>query len=143
MIRRPPSSTLFPYTTLFRSLPQYQSGGQAATDKGNVVVSNGHGRNHSTRVVQSEVGVTPLRYRVLQTTSFRACSNRRLTPMVGDAHGKVRGERDVPPPVPLPGSGPRRSGPTPADLTPAKSGPPRPTAVHDRPTGLDTNQEVA
>src|SRR5256885_7408187 len=28
MIRRPPRSTLFPYTTLFRSLPQRQPGGQ-------------------------------------------------------------------------------------------------------------------
>src|SRR2546426_6556750 len=34
MIRRPPRSTLFPYTTLFRSLP----------------VGEGHGRGHRDRV---------------------------------------------------------------------------------------------
>src|SRR3712207_8481658 len=28
MIRRPPRSTLFPYTTLFRSMPQSSSGGR-------------------------------------------------------------------------------------------------------------------
>src|SRR3712207_8375411 len=31
MIRRPPRSTLFPYTTLFRSLPHRQSGGDGGT----------------------------------------------------------------------------------------------------------------
>src|SRR3712207_7950265 len=30
MIRRPPRSTLFPYTTLFRSYPAYQSPSQAS-----------------------------------------------------------------------------------------------------------------
>src|SRR2546430_11984801 len=29
MIRRPPRSTLFPYTTLFRSLGEYRAGGTA------------------------------------------------------------------------------------------------------------------
>src|SRR5690348_17620479 len=32
MIRRPPRSTLFPYTTLFRSLPGRFGAGQAAAD---------------------------------------------------------------------------------------------------------------
>src|SRR3712207_7139048 len=31
MIRRPPRSTLFPYTTLFRSHPIYQTGGEVLT----------------------------------------------------------------------------------------------------------------
>src|SRR5258705_12808947 len=34
MIRRPPRSTLFPYTTLFRSLPGYQSGAAALREAG-------------------------------------------------------------------------------------------------------------
>src|SRR5690242_21298255 len=32
MIRRPPRSTLFPYTTLFRSTPQERDGGRAPVD---------------------------------------------------------------------------------------------------------------
>src|SRR3712207_8880548 len=32
MIRRPPRSTLFPYTTLFRSTPETGSGAQAAAE---------------------------------------------------------------------------------------------------------------
>src|SRR5258708_21427469 len=34
MIRRPPRSTLFPYTTLFRSLPRGGDGEAAATGRG-------------------------------------------------------------------------------------------------------------
>src|SRR2546427_7379065 len=33
MIRRPPRSTLFPYTTLFRSLGQHGAGGQGQEDE--------------------------------------------------------------------------------------------------------------
>src|SRR2546423_8333562 len=34
MIRRPPRSTLFPYTTLFRSVPSFVSGAMAKAGKG-------------------------------------------------------------------------------------------------------------
>src|SRR2546429_6145488 len=34
MIRRPPRSTLFPYTTLFRSRPRYLAGGRARVVRG-------------------------------------------------------------------------------------------------------------
>src|SRR5258707_3731696 len=34
MIRRPPRSTLFPYTTLFRSVPGFSSGPPSATCEG-------------------------------------------------------------------------------------------------------------
>src|SRR3712207_7924729 len=46
MIRRPPRSTLFPYTTLFRSLPTYGHGdwaGLRATDEANASVWAGLG----------------------------------------------------------------------------------------------------
>src|SRR5258708_17590800 len=33
MIRRPPRSTLFPYTTLFRSIADFQHGGQDRRDR--------------------------------------------------------------------------------------------------------------
>src|SRR5256885_8851172 len=39
MIRRPPRSTLFPYTTLFRSLPERCGGGE----RGDVAAHRGHG----------------------------------------------------------------------------------------------------
>src|SRR2546426_4056715 len=39
MIRRPPRSTLFPYTTLFRSL---QQAGASARSRGNPVVNDAH-----------------------------------------------------------------------------------------------------
>src|SRR5690349_23890779 len=45
MIRRPPRSTLFPYTTLFRSRPGGHSGGSQAPFDGRAVrhVVGGHG----------------------------------------------------------------------------------------------------
>src|SRR5258708_15653586 len=43
MIRRPPRSTLFPYTTLFRSVPQRQDGRQASSLTPNVVGNGGEG----------------------------------------------------------------------------------------------------
>src|SRR2546430_11722032 len=41
MIRRPPRSTLFPYTTLFRSSIWERLGKRAITDSGLMVVRNG------------------------------------------------------------------------------------------------------
>src|SRR3712207_7393539 len=37
MIRRPPRSTLFPYTTLFRSEPAHRAGGEAQHGRGGAV----------------------------------------------------------------------------------------------------------
>src|SRR5256885_3420097 len=56
MIRRPPRSTLFPYTTLFRSAPN----GLALDSAGNVVFGDSTFRirriNHSTREVTTLAG---------------------------------------------------------------------------------------
>src|SRR5690625_6164852 len=49
MIRRPPRSTLFPYTTLFRSMPAVDVAGVAPT----LVLANPHGASTSARVVVS------------------------------------------------------------------------------------------
>src|SRR3712207_7735962 len=38
MIRRPPRSTLFPYTTLFRSIPPHRGFGHASARRGNTTV---------------------------------------------------------------------------------------------------------
>src|SRR2546429_5628371 len=47
MIRRPPRSTLFPYTTLFRSLPRVASGVGIVRDHGAEV---GHEQAHGIRL---------------------------------------------------------------------------------------------
>src|SRR5438067_3174688 len=61
MIRRPPSSTLFPYTTLFRShVVLVQAGLQASN--GEIVLSRGTGRaqqdRKSTRLNSSHVSIS-------------------------------------------------------------------------------------
>src|SRR2546425_3355864 len=49
MIRRPPRSTLFPYTTLFRSLPVHRPGDGGALGAHHLAVREGAG--HATREV--------------------------------------------------------------------------------------------
>src|SRR2546429_5543334 len=46
MIRRPPRSTLFPYTTLFRSHPPGRGGGEASERRGREAEANGPAREH-------------------------------------------------------------------------------------------------
>src|SRR3989441_12695530 len=45
MIRRPPRSTLFPYTTLFRSLEHYRAG-ERTEERADHAPDNGHGHPH-------------------------------------------------------------------------------------------------
>src|SRR5256885_7273675 len=52
MIRRPPRSTLFPYTTLFRSMAATLTNSYARQAKGDVVVEV---RSHSRPVEQAEI----------------------------------------------------------------------------------------
>src|SRR5258708_18581432 len=50
MIRRPPRSTLFPYTTLFRSRPEADDGDGLAfegIERGVFFVNHGEGRGHN------------------------------------------------------------------------------------------------
>src|SRR2546422_3542331 len=51
MIRRPPRSTLFPYTTLFRSPQECQEGHQGAEDKEYGKESEADGTSHARSVV--------------------------------------------------------------------------------------------
>src|SRR5690348_18493493 len=53
MIRRPPRSTLFPYTTLFRSIPGYRIAGKTGTANR----SNGHGGYTGAGYDASFVGI--------------------------------------------------------------------------------------
>src|SRR2546421_8285732 len=56
MIRRPPRSTLFPYTTLFRSREAGQSGEVDLEDAG-VAVARGRGRLEAARLARLSIDV--------------------------------------------------------------------------------------
>src|SRR5437868_9066685 len=58
MIRRPPRSTLFPYTTLFRSAPMYGTGSSACRSQKNC-----------TRSVRSAAGTTRRQHRATSSRS--------------------------------------------------------------------------
>src|SRR3712207_8609111 len=49
MIRRPPRSTLFPYTTLFRSDPQEACGLRIVAGRNDVIADHGAGEHHVER----------------------------------------------------------------------------------------------
>src|SRR2546430_7202477 len=61
MIRRPPRSTLFPYTTLFRSL-------QPQTDRSEDLIPRGRGPRHR----QSQGCLLPLRDQLGRVVAFRS-----------------------------------------------------------------------
>src|SRR3712207_7508493 len=74
MIRRPPRSTLFPYTTLFRSAQLGVSGDERLEPEGAerpaVVGDDGDQRNHvALRVARGEVGQRPAGQRSEEHTS--------------------------------------------------------------------------
>src|SRR2546430_12521024 len=50
MIRRPPRSTLFPYTTLFRSQLQELPGVQAAANHGRLGLNNSRSEEHTSEL---------------------------------------------------------------------------------------------
>src|SRR5438445_13357267 len=61
MIRRPPRSTLFPYTTLFRSLRLGRGLGQVVVDAG--LLRDGRGRARESGVDRSEEHTSELQSR--------------------------------------------------------------------------------
>src|SRR6266576_6358072 len=58
MIRRPPRSTLFPYTTLFRSAPPPGSGRSATRPRTAEALSGGAADRKSTRLNSSHVEIS-------------------------------------------------------------------------------------
>src|SRR2546430_14935648 len=98
MIRRPPRSTLFPYTTLFRSLPLAPSGRVAGRAH---LLAGAHGTESSSRVAPrrsvqcSSGGGTS----VVAITTNRMALDRRLERMpaakIGRGAWRGRGEVSV------------------------------------------------
>src|SRR2546423_7949790 len=68
MIRRPPRSTLFPYTTLFRSLAQLKVGGR-------LVIPVGASRESQrlVRVIRTEEGRSEEHTSELQSLAYLVC----------------------------------------------------------------------
>src|SRR5688572_33393807 len=73
MIRRPPRSTLFPYTTLFRSLEAYRRRHQLIVIE-DACESVG-GRYHATRGDEQEIPVTGARRSEEHTSELQSQSN--------------------------------------------------------------------
>src|SRR5947209_14293914 len=85
MLRRPPRSPLFPYTTLFRSLEALVSGFAALvvsqTYHNEVVRRDDQRDRKSTRLNSSHANIS---YAVFCLKKKRPCSSRRVPP----AHGR-------------------------------------------------------
>src|SRR3712207_6872112 len=74
MIRRPPRSTLFPYTTLFRSFLDYNFTLQPTADRfnlGSSGIMNQLGLRESVALIQ-EIGIEPIAERVLMLAGVRS-----------------------------------------------------------------------
>src|SRR3712207_6912154 len=69
MIRRPPRSTLFPYTTLFRSVRLQRGDAEGADDLAGQAGAPGHGGRAEGRQHPREVGAEPLDQRSEEHTS--------------------------------------------------------------------------
>src|SRR2546425_5835654 len=68
MIRRPPRSTLFPYTTLFRSLPEVQ---EPAQQPGAVAASVSGNGSETVLLVEDEAMVRTLARKALESHGYR------------------------------------------------------------------------
>src|SRR2546425_3978315 len=68
MIRRPPRSTLFPYTTLFRSLPEVQ---EPAQQPGAVAASVSGNGSETVLLVEDEAMVRTLARKALEAHGYR------------------------------------------------------------------------
>src|SRR2546427_6178774 len=106
MIRRPPRSTLFPYTTLFRSLRVMTSSGgtlapeAAATRAASLALSGPAGGVVGARLVGAAVGLQDLLTLDMGGTSADASLVTGGTPL-GDGGGTVAGVGLPPPAGPI------------------------------------------
>src|SRR5256885_8796160 len=76
MIRRPPRSTLFPYTTLFRSQPAYP---RPAPDEPPLPRAGRRGRPDDGQRGQAEAGLRPLRRHRLRQDGDDRSGDRKST----------------------------------------------------------------
>src|SRR5256886_11941876 len=91
MIRRPPRSTLFPYTTLFRSTTQFHPTVAGSASGSISIVSNATGS--PATVSLSGTGVVPVQHSVAltwaATSSSVSGSNLYRGPVNGSSYTKV------------------------------------------------------
>src|SRR5438034_8318138 len=98
MIRRPPSSTLFPYTTLFRSDPMLATGG-SAVDAVSALKHAGAQRIRFLCLVAAPEGVRRMLENHPDVPVFAAALDRELNdhgyilPGLGDAGDRLFGTR--------------------------------------------------
>src|SRR3989442_9804006 len=91
MIRRPPRSTLFPYTTLFRSIPNIQAG-QLRLPLSESVSSR------RTCSVRSEEHTSELQSRPHLVCRLLLEKKKNETPLAGDGPPRIRPPRASRPP---------------------------------------------
>src|SRR3712207_6862756 len=73
MIRRPPRSTLFPYTTLFRSLAKIECGSQVAVDQVPVGLESKRGRVVAHPTLQAQRARSEEHTSELQSRQYLVC----------------------------------------------------------------------
>src|SRR2546425_2359334 len=85
MIRRPPRSTLFPYTTLFRSLPEVQ---EPAQQPGAVAASVSGNGSETVLLVEDEAMVRTLARKALESHGYRVLEAGAAAPApaLGERH---------------------------------------------------------
>src|SRR2546427_1595733 len=81
MIRRPPRSTLFPYTTLFRSVPDVRLNGHPTERLPGTA-------NVCYRNVESESIVLGLDLKGIAVSAGSACTDRKSTPL-NSSHSQI------------------------------------------------------
>src|SRR2546430_9817446 len=89
MIRRPPRSTLFPYTTLFRSAEAEAMAALGIEEKGAVVVAAGHGWHPGV------VGLVAARLRSEEHTSELQSQSNLVCRLLLEKKKKFRTERGL------------------------------------------------
>src|SRR4029453_4443878 len=80
MIRRPPRSTLFPYTTLFRSLRERHDGGANENGDAGNLGGGGEEDRKSTRLNSSHTVISYAVFCLKKITLWILTSNRRELP---------------------------------------------------------------
>src|SRR5438477_2515779 len=96
MIRRPPRSTLFPYTTLFRSLPRYAVNRQPPAASGPRLRASAR-RGQDRRTHRSEEHTSELQYMSISYAVFCLKKKKKKTSFADEIavfHIELRAQED-------------------------------------------------